>query len=172
MKMSTLKEKTISILNSNDKGIGNSKGLSDKILVSDLTVNYLNGVYTFTYQNESHKDAHMTTLLNLITKDKSPDYIERLFQHLGNGEFLNLNHGIVTSQTSVDRYKQFATLFSELGITRAESNGKGSKLHRLYCTPSPTIVDALLAVGIITHDVLTDNYAVVGLKVELPKDEK
>lgn len=170
--MTTLKEKTISILNSNDKGIGNSKGLADKILVSDLTVTYLQGVYTFKYQNESHKDAHMTTLLNLITKDKSAEYIERLFQHLGNGEFLNLNHGVVTSQTSVDRYKQFAILFDELGITRAESNGKGSKLHRLYCTPSPTIVDALADVGIITHDVLTDNYAVVGLKVELPKEDK
>lgn len=171
--MTTLKEKTISILNSNDKGIGNSKGLADKILVSDLTVNYLNGVYSFTYQNESHKDAHMTTLLNLITKDKPADYIERLFSHLNNGEFLNLNHGVVTAQTSIDRYKQYAPLFEELGITRAESNGKGSKLHRLYCTPSPTIVDALTAVGIVTHDILTDNYAIVGLKVELPKqDEK
>jgi hypothetical protein len=171
--MSTLKEKTIQILNSNDKGIGNSKGLADKILVSDLSVSYLNGVYTFKYQNESHKDAHMTTLLNLITKDKAPDYIERLFNHLNNGEYLNLNHGVVTAQTSVDRYKQFSPLFEELGITRAESNGKGSKLHRLYCTPSPVIVDALALVGIITHDILTDNYAIVGLKVELPKqDEK
>lgn len=171
--MTTLREKTIQILNSNAKGIGNSKGLADKILVSDLTVNYLNGIYTFKYQNESHKDAHMTTLLNLITKDKAPDYIERLFSHLNNGEFLNLNHGVVTSQSTIDKYKQFSPLFEELGITRAESNGKGSKLHRLYCTPSPVIVDALALVGIITHDVLTDNYAVVGLKVELPKqDEK
>lgn len=170
--MSTLKEKTIAILNSNDKGIGNSKGLADKILVSDLTVTYLNGVYKFTYQNESHKDAHMTTLLNLITKDKPADYIERLFSHLNKGEYLNLNHGIVTAQTSVDRYKQYESLFEELGITRAESNGKGSKLHRLYCTPSPTIVDALALVGIVTHDILTDNYAIVGLKVELPKEEK
>ncbi len=170
--MSTLKEKTISILNSNDKGQGSTLSLSNKLLVSDLSVDYLNGLLSFKFQTEAHKDAYLTMLMHKELKDKSPDYIERLFKHLNSGEYLSLNHGTVTAQTSVDRYKQFATLFSELGISRAESNGKGSKLHRLYCTPSPTIVDALLAVGIITHDVLTDNYAVVGLKVELPKDEK
>jgi len=170
--MTTLKQATIKILDSNDKGQGSTLSLSNKLLVSDLGVDYLDGLLSFKFQTEAHKDAYLTMLMYKELKDKSPDYIERLFKHLNSGAYLSLNHGTVTSQTSVDRYKQFETLFSDLGIIRAESNGKGSKLHRLYCVPSSTIVDTLALSDIVTHDVLTDNYVVVGLKVELPKDEK
>lgn len=167
--MTTLKQDTIVILNSNGRGQGSTYSVSDKLLVSNLSVEYLGGVYSFNFTTDAHKDAYITMLMYKELKNKSPEYIEKLFKHLGGGEFLSLNHGV--SQSTIDRYEQFSNLFAELDITRAESNGKGSKLHRLYCTPSPTLVDALALAGIITHDVLTDNYVVVGLKVELPKDE-
>jgi hypothetical protein len=170
MSNSTYSNRT-KIANSFNKGQGSQPDLCEKLDIEGLKVDYLNGVLSFNYCSQGQKDVHHAMLFNALLKDKSIDYIERLFKHLESGEYLSLNHGIVTTQTSIDKYKQFSPLFTELGITRAESNGKGSKLHRLYCVPSPYIVDSLAAVGIITHDVLTDNYMVVGLKVELPKIE-
>ena len=162
------------ILNSFDKGQGNTAELSYKLYFQDnLTISYLNATHVLKFQSQEHLQAYLLMLFYKDIKDRSMENIDKLFKHINSGAYLSLNHGIVTAQTSIDRYKQFSELFNELDITRAESNGKGSKLHRLYCTPSPVIVDALAAVGIITHDVLTDNYMVVGLKVELPKqDEK
>lgn len=161
------------ILNSFDKGQGNTAQLDYKIYFEDnLTISYLNAMYKVKFQSQEHLQAYFLMLFYKDIKDRSTENIDKLFKHISSGAYLSLNHGVVTTPTNVDKYKQFESLFEELGITRAESNGKGSKLHRLYCTPSPVIVDALALVGIVTHDVLTDNYAVVGLKVELPKIEE
>ena len=160
------------ILNSFDKGQGNTAELSYKLYFQDnLTISYLNSTHVLKFQSQEHLQAYLLMLFYKDIKDRSMENIDKLFKHISSGAYLSLNHGVVTTPTNADKYKQFESLFTELGITRAESNGKGSKLHRLYCVPSPTIVDALALSGIVTHDVLTDNYAVVGLKVELPKNE-
>ena len=42
-------------------------------------------------------------LLYKELKDKSADYIDRLFNHLGSGEYLSLNHTKENSKASIDR---------------------------------------------------------------------
>jgi hypothetical protein len=104
-------------------------------------------------------------------KDKSPDYIERLFKHLGSGEFLSLNHTDGNGTVSVDKYAQFKTLFDSLGITEVKSNGKGSKLTQLICEPTTETVTVLSVNGFNNITPLIDGFQVIGLKVELPKQD-
>ena len=111
-KINTLKQHTIQILNTFDKGQGATNNLNIKLLASELKVDYLDGFYTFKFQNEAHKDAYLTMLLYKELKDKSEDYIERLFNHLGSGEYLSLNHTEKNSKASIDKYAQYKTLGS------------------------------------------------------------
>lgn len=168
--MKTLQSDTIDVLNSFTKGQGATQDLSQKLLVSDLIVDYLGGVYSFSFANDAHKDAYLTMLMYKELKDKSPDYIERLFKHLGNGEYLSLNHTDGSNSTvSVDKYKEFKTLFESLGIEDVKSNGKGSKLTQLICNPSEETVTILSVNGFSNISPLIDGFKVIGLKVELPK---
>jgi hypothetical protein len=170
--MKTLQSDTINVLNSFVKGQGATLDLSNKLLVSDLTVDYLGGVYSFNFANDAHKDAYLTMLMYKELKDKSPDYIERLFKHLGSGEFLSLNHTDGTGSTvSVDKYAQYKVLFDSLGITEVKSNGKGSKLTQLICEPTPETVTTLSVNGFENITPLIDGFKVIGLKCELPKQD-
>lgn len=170
--MNNLKALIIAVLNAFEKGQGATKGLNEKLIICGLTVSYLNGLYTFSFKSEAHKDAYLTMLAYKELKDKSPDYIERLFKHLGSGEFLSLNHTDGSaSAISVDRYAQFKTLFESLGISEVKSNGKGSKLTQLICEPTTETVTVLSANGFSNITPLIDGFQVIGLKVELPKSE-
>ena len=103
--MNNLKALIIAVLNAFEKGQGATKGLNEKLIVCGLTVSYLNGLYTFNFKSEAQKDAYLTMLAYKELKDKSPDYIERLFKHLGSGEYLSLNHTDGTGTVSqVDKY--------------------------------------------------------------------
>jgi hypothetical protein len=169
--MKTLQSDTINVLNSFVKGQGATLDLSHKLLVSDLVVDYLGGVYSFNFANDAHKDAYLTMIMYKELKDKSPDYIERLFKHLGSGEFLSLNHTDGNGTVSVDKYAQFKTLFDSLGITEVKSNGKGSKLTQLICEPTTETVTVLSVNGFNNITPLIDGFQVIGLKVELPKQD-
>ena len=169
--MTTLKQAPIDVLNSYPKGQGATYGIDSKLLVSDLTVSYLNGVYSFKFQSEAHKDAYLTMLMYKELKDKSADYISRLFGHLGSGEYLSLNHTSENAKVSVDKYAQYKNLFDGLGVEEVRSNGKGSKLTQLICTPTPETVTILSVNGFSNITPLVENFAIVGLKVELPKGE-
>ena len=169
--MKTLKDSTIAVLNSFTKGQGATFELDSKLLVSNLGVNYLNGVYSFNFSSEAHKDAYLTMLMYKELKDKSPDYIERLFKHLGSGEYLSLNHTDGNGTVSVDNYEQFKSLFDSLGVTEVKSNGKGSKLTQLLCEPAESTVTILSVNGFSNISPLIDGFKVIGLKVELPKAE-
>jgi hypothetical protein len=72
---------------------------------------------------------------------------------------------------SVDKYAQFKTLFDNLGISEVKSNGKGSKLTQLICNPTPELVTILSVNGFENITPLIDGFAVIGLKVELPKQD-
>ena len=169
--MTTLKQATIDVLNSYPKGQGATHGIDSKLLVSDLTVSYLNGVYSFKFQSEAHKDAYLTMLMYKELKDKSADYISRLFEHLGSGEYLSLNHTSDTPKVSVDKYAAYKTLFDSLGITEVRSNGKGSKLTQLLCEPTESTVTVLSVNGFANISPVVENFRIIGLKCELPKGE-
>lgn len=168
---SSLKAETIRILNSFEKGQGATKDLNDKLLVSDLSVSYLNGVYSFMFTSKAHKDAYLTMLMYKELKDKSADYIQRLFEHLGSGEYLSLNHTSENAKVSVDKYAPYKTLFDSLGVTEVRSNGKGSKLTQLICSPTPETVTILSVNGFSNITPLVEDFKIIGLKVELPKSE-
>jgi hypothetical protein len=169
--MNNLKALIIAVLNAFEKGQGATKGLSEKLIVCGLTVSYLNNLYIFNFKSEAHKDAYLTMLLYKELKDKSPSYIERLFKHLGSGEFLSLNHTDGTGTVSqVDKYAQYKPLFISLGITECRSNGKGSKLVQLLIdNPNEFTVTALVNEGFNNISPLLDGFKVIGLKCELPK---
>lgn len=170
--MKTLKDSIIQVLNSFVKGQGATFELDSKLLVAELDVNYLTGVYSFSFSSEAHKDAYLTMLMYKELKDKSPDYIERLFKHLGSGEYLSLNHTDSNGSTvSVDKYAQFKELFDSIGVTEVKSNGKGSKLTQLLCEPTESTVTILSVNGFSNISPLIDGFKVIGLKVELPKAE-
>jgi hypothetical protein len=143
--------------------------LNIKLLASELKVDYLDGFYTFKFQNEAHKDAYLTMLLYKELKDKSEDYIERLFNHLDSGEYLSLNHTEKNSKASIDKYAQYKTLFDSIGVLEVRSNGKGSKLTQLLCEPTAEIITVLTKEGFNNISPLLDGFTVIGLKCELPK---
>ena len=167
----SLKAETIRILNSFEKGQGATKDLNDKLLVSDLSVSYLNGVYSFMFTSEAHKNAYLTMLMYKELKDKSADYISRLFEHLGSGEYLSLNHTGENTKVSVDKYAAYKNLFESLGVEEVRSNGKGSKLTQLICTPTEETVTILSVNGFSNITPIVENFKIAGLKVELPKVE-
>jgi hypothetical protein len=167
--MITLKQNTIQILNTFDKGQGSTNNINVKLLASGLTVDYLEGGYTFNFQNEAHKDAYLTMLLYKELKDKSADYIDRLFNHLGSGEYLSLNHTKENSKASIDKYSKYKILFDRIGVIEVRSNGKGSKLTQLLCEPTAELITILTKEGFDNISPLLDGFTVIGLKCELPK---
>lgn len=108
-------------------------------------------------------------LLYKELKDKSEDYIERLFNHLDSGEYLSLNHTEKNSKASIDKYAQYKTLFDSIGVLEVRSNGKGSKLTQLLCEPTAEIITVLTKEGFNNISPLLDGFTVIGLKCELPK---
>jgi hypothetical protein len=162
----------VKIAKSFDKGQGSNPDLCEKLDIQGLKVEYLDGVLSFNFKSQAQKDVHHAMLFNALLKDKAGDYIERLFKHLGSGEFLSLNHTDGNgSAISVDKYAQFQTLFESLGISEVKSNGKGSKLTQLICNPTPELVTILSVNGFENITPLIDGFSVIGLKVELPKQD-
>lgn len=160
----------VRIAKSFDKGQGSNPDLCEKLDIQGLKVDYLDGVLTFTFKSQAQKDVHHAMIFNALLKDKASDYIERLFKHLGSGEFLSLNHTDGNGSTvSVDKYANYKNLFDSLGVTEVKSNGKGSKLTQLICEPTTETVTILSVNGFSNITPLIDGFAVIGLKVELPK---
>jgi hypothetical protein len=161
------------ILKSFDKGQGNTAPIVDKLYFSDsLTLDYLNGTYKLKFQSLEHLQAYFTMLFYRDIKDRSTENLDKLFKHINNGTYLSLNHTDNNSQTvSVDKYAQFKTLFDSLGIVEVKSNGKGSKLTQLICEPTAETVTTLSVNGFENITPLIEAFAVIGLKVELPKSE-
>lgn len=161
------------ILKSFDKRQGNTSQIVDKIYFTDsLTITYLNGTHTLTFQSREHLQAYLVMLFYKDIKDRSMDNIDRLFEHLNSGAYLSLNHTDGSNSTMpVDKYKQFKTLFDSIGVTEVKSNGKGSKLTQLICDPTESTVTILSVNGFSNISPLIDGFKVTGLKVELPKSE-
>jgi|688.fasta_scaffold237923_1 hypothetical protein len=161
------------ILKSFDKGQGNTAPIVDKLYFSDsLTLDYLNGTYKLKFQSLEHLQAYFTMLFYRDIKDRSIENLDKLFNHINSGNYLSLNHTDNNSQTvSVDKYAQHKVLFDSLGITEVKSNGKGSKLTQLICEPTTETVTTLSVNGFENITPLIDGFAVIGLKVELPKQD-
>jgi hypothetical protein len=161
------------ILKSFDKGQGNTAQIVDKLHFEDgTTINYLNGTYKLKFQSREHLQAYFLMLFYRDIKDRSMENIDKLFNHINSGAYLSLNHTDSTGSTaSVDKYAQYKTLFDNLGITEVKSNGKGSKLTQLICNPTADTVTVLSDNGFSNITPLIDGLAVIGLKVELPKQE-
>jgi hypothetical protein len=161
------------ILKSFDKGQGNTAQIVDKLHFEDgTTISYLNGTYKLKFQSREHLQAYFLMLFYRDIKDRSMENIDKLFNHINNGKYLSLNHTAGNNSTvSVDKYAQFKVLFDSLGITEVKSNGKGSKLTQLICNPTPEIVTVLSVNGFENISPLVDGFAVIGLKVELPKQD-
>ena len=158
------------ILKSFDKGQGNTAQIVDKIYFeNDLTVNYLNGTYKLTFQSREHLQAYLLMLFYKDIKDRSLENIDKLFSHINSGAYLSLNHSDGNAPVSVDKYKQFKTLFESIGVTEVKSNGKGSKLTQLLCDATESTVTVLSVNGFSNISPLIDGFKVIGLKVELPK---
>jgi hypothetical protein len=161
------------ILKSFDKGQGNTAQIVDKLYFSDsLTLDYLNGTYKLKFQSLEHLQAYFTMLFYKDIKDRSMENIDRLFSHINSGNYLSLNHTDGSnSAVSVDKYKEFKTLFESIGVTEVKSNGKGSKLTQLICNPTESTVTVLSVNGFTNITPLIDGFKVIGLKVELPKQD-
>ena len=159
------------ILKSFDKGQGNTARIVDKLYFKDvLTLDYLSGTYKLKFQSLEHLQAYFVMLFYKDIKDRSIENIDKLFEHLNSGTYLSLNHTDGSNSTvSVDKYKEFKTLFESLGIDEVKSNGKGSKLTQLICEPTESTVTILSVNGFSNISPLIDGFKVIGLKVELPK---
>jgi hypothetical protein len=163
---------TQSILASFDKGQGNTIELAQKYNFEGLTLDYLNGTYQLQFKSEEHLKAYFIMLFNKDIKDRSVENLDKLFKHLNSGTYLSLNHTDGNNSTvSVDKYAQFKVLFDSLGIIEVKSNGKGSKLTQLICEPTPEVVTILSVNGFENITPLIDGFQVIGLKVELPKQD-
>jgi hypothetical protein len=69
-----------------------------------------------------------------------------------------------------DKFAKFKDLFESLSVTKVESNGKGSKLYKLFIEqPNNSHLSTLVDNGFSNITPLLDGLSVVGLKVELPK---
>jgi hypothetical protein len=162
------------ILKSFDKAQGNTVLVPDKLYFRDsLTIDYLTGAYTLKFQSEEHLKAYFLMLFYRDIKDRSVENIDKLFKHINSGSYLSLNHtdGNGTSAVSVDKYAQHKVLFDSLGVTEVKSNGKGSKLTQLLCEPTTETVTVLSVNGFSNITPLIDGFQVIGLKVELPKQD-
>lgn len=162
---------TQSILASFDKGQGNTIELAQKYTFDGLTLDYLTGTYQLQFQSEEHLKAYFIMLFHKDIKDRSIENLDKLFKHLNSGTYLSLNHADSNGTVSVDKYAQYKVLFDSLGITEVKSNGKGSKLTQLICEPTPEIVTVLSVNGFENISPLVDGFKVIGLKVELPKQD-
>ena len=162
---------TQSILASFDKGQGNTIDLANKYTFDGLTLDYLNGTYQLQFKSDEHLKAYFIMLFNKDIKDRSVENLDKLFKHLNSGTYLSLNHGDSNGTVSVDKYAQFKVLFDSLGITEVKSNGKGSKLTQLICEPTTETVTILSVNGFENITPLIDGFQVIGLKVELPKQD-
>jgi hypothetical protein len=163
---------TQQVLASFDKGQGNTVELANKYTFEGLTLDYLDGTYQLQFKSEEHLKAYFVMLFNKDIKDRSVENLDRLFKHLNSGAYLSLNHTDGTGSTvSIDKYAQFQNLFDSLGITEVKSNGKGSKLTQLICEPTTETVTVLSVNGFSNITPLIDGFQVIGLKVELPKQD-
>ena len=105
--------------------------------------------------------------LHTANKSRSFEAAARWCEHISKG-FLSMTHGDVSESTDATTpYKQ---LFDELGVTKVERNGKGSKLYQLFiAAPTNEHLTILATNGFTNISPLLDCLTVVGLKVELPK---
>lgn len=168
------------ILDSFTSGQGNTTGLTDKLSIkNDVTsdailISYLNGAYTLKLQDEHHLQAMFLMLLNKELSNKPAESLEAWIKHISSGYWLSLNHkdaNAPKAQVSVwQKLSKYHSLFSTLGITGAESNGKGSKMTRLLCTPNNDTVKALIDNGFSNISPIVDGLTIIGLKCELPSD--
>ena len=153
-------------------GQGNTFKLYDRIFIDGATLSYLGGTLKATLDLDTcQKDVLLAMFIDRQLKDKATDYIERYLTMLSEGR-LSLNHVVEgNSKVSVDKYAQFKTLFDSLGVEEVRSNGKGSKLTQLLCTPTPETVTILSVNGFSNITPLVEDFKIIGLKVELPKAE-
>lgn len=160
------------LADSYNSGHGNTFRLYDRIFIDGASLSYLGGTLKATLDLDTcQKDVLLSMFIDRQLKDKATDYIERYLTALSEGR-LSLNHSLEGStKVSVDKYAQFKTLFDSLGVTEVRSNGKGSKLTQLICTPTPETVTILSVNGFSNITPLVEDFAIVGLKVELPKAE-
>lgn len=158
-------------------GQGNTLPLTERFTVSNtddgkLQLCYL-GSFTITFQDNAHLLAYFIMLASKEISSKSAESLPKYCEHVSKG-FLSLNHtdGKTVKTTVSLWYKltPYHALFSTLGITGAESNGKGSKMTRLLCTPNNDTVKALIDAGFSNISPIVDGLAIVGLKCELPAD--
>lgn len=154
------------------KGQGAKPELCNKMnFIDDLTLDYLKGTYRLKFQSQEHLLAYFLMMFDKDIKDRSVDNLDKLFTHLNSGAYLSLNHTDESPKLTVDKYALYKNLFDGLGITEVRSNGKGSKLTQLICSPTPETVTILSVNGFSNITPLVEDFKIIGLKVELPKGE-
>lgn len=159
------------ILDSFKTGQGNTADLTSKYyFTDDKTISYLNGTYTLQLQDNEHLKALFIMLLEKEFKNKNVESLEKWIKHINSGYYLSLNH-VDDSKVSVDRYARHRELFTALNITEVRSNGKGSKLVQLLCSPTNATIASLTSAGFANISPLLDGLSIIGLKAELPKIE-
>lgn len=157
-------------------GQGNTVTLPEKfeISVTDdgrLKLTYL-GSFSLTFQDNSHMLSFLVMLAAKEFSSKTADSLPKWCEHLSKG-YLSLNHNdgksVKTTVSLWYKLTPYHALFSTLGITGAESNGKGSKMTRLLCNPTQDTVKALIDNGFSNISPIVDGLQIIGLKCELPE---
>lgn len=160
---------------SNDKGQGNSHTLPQKLEMQITDSGNVIFIYCGTFKIILSPEQYTAISQALILKEfasKNTETLERWCNHLSSGNYLSLNHTdgkTVKTQLSVwQKLFDYHVLFSTLGITDAQSNGKGSKMTRLICKPTNATIEALTKEGFTNISPIVEGLEIIGLKCELP----
>jgi hypothetical protein len=125
------------------------------------------------FLNLEHLLAYCSQALNARLNSTDYSALLKQFEHITNGTeqgktFISLTHGDTTMPA--DKFAKFKDLFESLSVTKVESNGKGSKLYKLFIEqPNNSHLSTLVDNGFTNITPLLEGLSVVGLKVELPK---
>lgn len=169
----TQKTTTANILDSFTVGQGKTNDLdnnvkvSDKISLSNLSLNY-NGS-NLTFQSQEHMNAYFLSILYRNLKDLSLENVDKLFRHLSSGNYLSLNHRD-TKQADVSLFDTYKTLFDAINMVTFERVSPKSKLYTLSYKVSLDNNKLLIDSGFKIHSPIVDNstFQVLGFTVELP----
>lgn len=124
-----------------------------------------------TFDSTASMNAWVLICVDTVLSKQTRDWIEKFKRQISLGlNFINLIQRPETGE--IDKTLQYKPLFESLGVTKVERNGKGSKLYCLYMNnPTRDTIKTLTDNGFSNITPLLDVIDVVGLKVELPKQD-
>lgn len=138
--------------------------VSEKISLEGLELR-LNG-NSLTFQNESHKNAFIVSMLYRNLKDLDQEQTVKLFAHVSLG-YLSLNHKDNESMQKMD----YSGLWQGINMTSMDRVSVKSKLYMCSFDCTKESISALISAGFTIHSPIMDKgtYAITGFNVEYPK---